>query len=376
MTKRMIIMFAVTAAVFGSIFGYKAWSGYMMGKQMAARGMPAQTVSTIQAGYQPWQPELAAVGSLRAVRGTDLSPEVPGIVARIHFQQGEEVQAGTLLLELDASSDTARLNALKAAADLARITYRRDKAQYKARAISRQTVDTDEANLKQTLANVAEQQALVNKKSIRAPFSGRLGIRQVDIGQYLKAGDKIVTLQALNPIYLDFFLPQQALNTVKVGQMIKATTNTWPNQTFSGRISVINPQVETSTRNVSIRTTLKNPEHKLLPGMYATVAIDSGPVQRYITLPQTAITYNPYGNMVYAVEKKGVDKKGRPQLAARAVFVTTGAARGDQVAILKGVREGDTIITAGQLKLHNGSPVVINNAIKPSFDENPEPEDR
>jgi len=376
MTKRMFIMLILVAVVFGGVFGFKAWTGYMMGKKMAARGMPPQTVSTLQAGYQEWQPKLEAVGSLRAVRGVDISPEVPGIVARIHFKQGQDVKKGTLLLELDASSDTARLQSLKAAAELARITYRRDLAQFRVKAVSKQTVDTDEANLKQAIANAAEQQAMVNKKFIHAPFSGRLGIRQVDIGQYLKTGTAVVTLQALEPIYLDFFLPQQVLNAIKVGQKVIARTNTWPDRMFRGSISVVNPQVESSTRNVRVRATLENRDHSLLPGMYVTVNIVSGLSQRYITLPQTAITYNPYGNMVYLAEKKGEDKEGRPQRTARSVFVTTGAERGDQVAIIKGIKEGDIVITAGQMKLRNGSPILVNNAIQPSFDANPQPEDQ
>jgi len=376
MIKRMLIMLTLTAVVFGGIFGFKAYKARMMGKFMASRGAPTQTVSTIEADYQPWQPKLKAVGSLRAVHGVDLSPEVPGIVTRIHFRQGQDVKKSALLLELDASSDTARLQSLKAAAALARITYRRDQAQFRVKAVSKQTVDTDEANLKQAIANVAEQQALVNKKFIHAPFSGRLGIRQVDNGQYLNAGAAVVTLQALDPIYLDFFLPQQALNAIKVGQEVIAKTNTWPGRAFSGKISVINPQVESNTRNVKVRAVLSNPDHRLLPGMYATVDLVSGPPQRYITLPQTAITYNPYGNMAYLAEENGKNKEGKPQLIARSVFVTTGPTRGDQVAILKGVKEGDSVVTSGQIKLRNGSPILINNAIQPSFDANPQPEDQ
>jgi len=376
MIKRMFIMLMLVAVVFGGVFGFKAWTGYMTGKKMAARGMPPQTVSTLRAGYREWQPKLHAIGSLRAVRGVDISPEVPGIVARIHFKQGQDVKQGDLLLELDASSDTARLQSLKAAAKLARITYRRDQAQFRINAVSKQTVDTDDANLKQAMANAAEQQALVDKKFIRAPFPGRLGIRQVDVGQYLNVGTGIVTLQALEPIYIDFFMPQQALNAIRVGQKVIARINTWPDLAFGGKIAVINPQVESATRNIRIRAILKNPAHKLLPGMYATVDIVSGPPRRYITLPQTAIVYNPYGNIVYLVGEGRAGKQGKPKLVAKAVFVTTGSTRGDQVAIIKGIREGDTVITTGQIKLRNGSPILINNAIQPGFDANPQPQDK
>jgi membrane fusion protein (multidrug efflux system) len=369
MTKRMILMLLAAGIVFGGIFGFKAYKGYMMGKFMASRGVPPQTVSTTKAGYQAWQPKLEAVGSLRAVRGTDLSPELPGIVSAIHFKQGDEVKKGALLLELDATSDIAKWQSLKAVADLAQTTYKRDKAQFKVKAVSQQTLDTDAGNLKEAQANVAEQQALIEKKLIRAPFAGRLGIRAVDLGQYLKAGDTIVTLQQLDPIYVDFHLPQQSLSAIHVGQEVTAKTDAYPGKVFTGRIEVINPQVDTSTRNVKIRAKLDNPDHTLLPGMYATVDVIAGAPMRYITLPQSAITYNPYGNIVYLVAKKG------SQLTAKQVFVTTGATRGDQVAILKGVKQGDTVVTSGQIKLRNGSPIVVNNSIQPTDNPNPKPKD-
>ncbi len=375
MIKRMIIMLVAVGVLFGGIFGFKAYKGYMIGKFMASRGVPLRTVSTIEAAYRVWQPKLEAVGSLHAVRGTDLSPQVPGIVSAIYFRQGEDVKAGALILELGAASDIARLRSLKAVAGLAKITYRRNKAQFQVRAVSRQTLDTDAANLKKALANVAEQQALVDKKFIRAPFSGRLGIRAVDLGQYLSVGSVIVTLQALNPIYLDFYLPQQALAEIRVGQKVTARTNIYPGRTFTGRVEVIEPRVDASTRNVEVRVRLSNPDRRLLPGMYATVDVISGKPRRYITLPQTAITYNPYGNLVYLVEKKGKGKHGKPKLTAQEVFVTTGETRGDQVAILKGVKEGDIVVTSGQIKLRNGSLVLINNSVLPSDNPNPKPKD-
>jgi membrane fusion protein (multidrug efflux system) len=223
---------------------------------------------------------------------------------------------------------------------------------------------------------VAAQQAVVDKKFVRAPFAGHLGIRAVDIGQYLSAGTTIVTLQELDPIYLDFFMPQQALDQIKVGQTVTVKVDTYPKQGFTGEISAINPKIDTNSRNVQVRATLKNPDHKLLPGMFATVDIATSTPQRYITLPQTAIAYNPYGSTVYVVDDKGKDAKGQPQLAARQTFVTTGATRGDQVAVLSGVKEGDTVVTAGLIKLHNGTPLVINNSVQPSDDPNPRPKDQ
>jgi membrane fusion protein, multidrug efflux system len=243
--------------------------------------------------------------------------------------------------------------------------------QFKIQAVSQANLDTDTANLKNANAQVAEQQAVLDKKTLRAPFAGHLGIRAVDLGQYLSAGTTIVTLQALDPIFMDFFVPQQSVDQIRIGQAVTVKIDAFKDQNFSGTISAINPKVDSSTRNVQVRATLKNPDHKLLPGMYATIDIATGAPQNYITLPQTAITYNPYGDTVYVVDNKGEQAGGKAQLIARQTFVTTGATRGDQVAVLKGVNNGDMIVTAGQIKLHNGSPVIINNSITPTADAAP-----
>ncbi len=375
MTKRMAIMLLLVGALLGAIFGFQAFKARMVKKFMASQGTPVQTVSTITASEQAWQPQIEAVGSLTARQGTDIAPEVSGIVSRIHFKSGEEVRAGTLLLELNAVSDIAQLHALEAAAELAKSTYARDLQQYQDRAVSQATLDTDRATVKGTSAQVAQQQALVDKKLIRAPFAGRLGIRAVDLGQYLNAGTKIVTLQALDPIFVDFYLPQKSIGRIKVGQSVGARADAFPGQTFAGEISAIDPKVDPSTRNVHVRAAIHNPRHLLLPGMFAIADIQAGPPSRQITLPQTAISYNPYGNLVYVVEENGKAPDGRPRLVARQKFVTTGATRGDQVAIAKGIKAGDVVVTSGQIKLRNGSPVVINNAIEPANDAAPKPTD-
>ena len=230
--------------------------------------------------------------------------------------------------------DAAKLAALQATADLAQVTYDRDAKQLKAQAISQAIVDSDAFNLKNARAQVEQQKAMVDKKILRAPFAGHLGIRAVDLGQYLNAGTAVVTLQALDPIYVDFFLPQQSLDQIKIGQAIQAKVDTYPGQTFAGKITAINPHVDTSSRNVQVRATLGNPDRKLLPGMYATVDIDVGAPEQHITLPQTAIAFNPYGSTVYLVEQNGAAH------TARQTFVTTGATRGDQVAVLSGVKAG------------------------------------
>ena len=376
MTKRMIIMLIAVGLVFGGVFGFQIFKNAMIKKFMSAMPQPPQTVSTVTAAVQEWQPQIEAVGSLRAVNGADLAFEVSGIVKELHFKSGDDVAAGDILLTLRADDDSAKLEALKATAALSEIVHQRDQEQFKIKAVSQATLDADAANLKNAKAQVAEQQAVVDKKTLRAPFAGHLGVRVVDIGQYISAGTAVVTLQALDPIYADFFLPQQALNQIRLEQVVTIKIDTYPNGDFAGTITAINPKVDSATRNVQVRATLKNPDRLLLPGMYASVNVAAGGKQRYLTLPQTAVTYNPYGETIYVVDDKGQDPQGRPQLIARQIFVTAGLKRGDQVAILSGIEEGQTVVTAGQMKLRNGSPLVIDNTIRPTADANPTPIDQ
>jgi membrane fusion protein (multidrug efflux system) len=362
--------------VLGAFFWFQGFKATMIKKFMAAAASPPQTVSTATAALQDWQPQIEAVGSLRAVNGADLAFEVSGIVKEIQFNSGDDVAAGKVLLALRSDDDVGKLRALEATAELSEVNYHRDQEQFKIKAVSQATLDADAANLKNARAQVTEQQAIVDKKMLRAPFAGHLGVRAVDIGQFVSAGTAIVTLQALDPIYVDFFLPQQKLNQVKLGLSVTAKIDTYPDRTFAGTISAINPKVDASTRNVQVRATLTNADHALLPGMYATVDIAAGQSQRYVTLPQTAVTYNPYGETVFIVEETGKDANGAPQLVARQSFVTAGPTRGDQVAILTGVTDGQTVVTAGQLKLRNGSTVLVDNTIKPTADASPMPVDQ
>jgi len=371
MTKRMVIMLLAVAVVFGGIFGFQAFKAAMIKKFMSSMSAPPQTVSAITAHSSSWQPTIEAVGSLRAVRGADLSLEVAGVVDSISFNSGDDVKEGAVLLKLRSDDDEAKLASLQATAELSQLTLDRDLKQWKIQAVSQATIDTDRANLKNAQAQVAQQQAILDKKTLRAPFAGHLGIRAIDLGQYLGPGTTIVTLQALDPIYLDFFVPQQAIDQVRLGQSVTVRIDAFKEQTFAGEISAVNPKIDANTRNVQVRAALENPDRKLLPGMYATVAINTGAPANYITLPQTAITYNPYGNTVYVVDSKPAEAGGKPQQVARQTFVTTGPTRGDQVAILKGVNEGEMIVTTGQIKLHNGSPVLIDNSIAPSADAAP-----
>ena len=371
MIKRMLIMLILVGAVLGGLFGFKTFVNGKIQEAMAGMANMPQTVSATKAETSDWQPRIDAVGSLRAVRGAELSLEVPGVVETISFQSGDEVKAGQVLLTLRKEDEEARLQSLEATASLAQITYDRDVKQLKAQAISQAIVDNDEANLRNARAQVAVQKAILDKKTLRAPFDGKLGLRQVDLGQFLSAGTEIATLQSLDPIFIDFLLPQQAVAQITVGEKVRAKVDAFPGRTFEGKITAINPKIDTGSRNVQVRATVSNADQKLLPGMFATVELDTGTAQRLVTLPQTAVSYNPYGSLVYIVDEKGQGPDGKPQLAARQVFVTTGATRGDQVAILKGVSEGDTVVTSGQIKLRNGVPIVVNNSAVPT--NNPAP---
>ncbi|MPW18795.1 efflux RND transporter periplasmic adaptor subunit [Paraburkholderia sp. CNPSo 3157] len=377
MTRRMIIMLICVGVLLGALVGFNLFRAHMLKKFMASNAVPPATVTAAVASYQTWQPQLAAVGSLRAVRGVDVTTEVAGLVRDIAFSSGQEVKAGQVLVRLNDDSDRAQLVSLQAAAELAQTVYKRDKAQYDIQAIAKAQLDADAADLKSKKAQVDQQAALVEKKTIRAPFAGRVGITTVNPGQYINPGDAIVTLQAIDPIYADFYLPQQQLGQLQVGQAIVVDTNALSNRTFDGKIRSINPRVDAATRNVQIEAAVDNRERKLLPGMYANVKIDAGGVQRYLTLPQTAITYNPYGATVFVV-KPGAQKnaQGKVMPVAQQVFVTPGPTRGDQVAILKGIGEGTQVVTSGQLKLKNGTPLVIDNRVLPADNPNPTPQEQ
>lgn len=346
----MLVLFAAAAAL---LVGYRLFTGAAQQRALRAQGTVAQTVSAQPAAYQEWTPQLDAVGSLRAVSGADLSFEVAGIVDEIQFTSGDDVAAGAVLMRLRAQDDAARLASLQATAKLAAITFERNSKLSKSQNVSQATLDANEAELRNAQAQVAQAQAMLDKKILRAPFAGHLGLRNVDKGQYVSAGTLAVTLQTLDPIFVDFHLPQQDLARVTVGQAVAAKVDTWPDLTFAGEIAAINPKVEVANRNVLVRATLKNPDRKLFPGMYVTVKVDAGLPQRHIALPQTAVIYSPYGDAVYVLDRKG------DRLVARYVFVTLGEQRGDKVAVLDGVKEGEMVVTAGAIKLRNGATATL-----------------
>ena len=374
-TKRMFIMLLCVVLLIAVL----ALGKFLQIRKLIAN-MPkpgAQVVTAMKAEMLEWQPQINAVGTLNPVRGVDVTTEVAGLVRSLHFHSGQDVKAGELLVELNADSDVAQLQALQAAADLSASVLARDRQQFEVKAISQAQLDADQADLRVKRASVAQQAALVAKKTIRAPFSGRLGITTVNPGQYLNPGDKIVTLQTLNPIYIDFNLPQKQLAGVSLGQRLTLSSDAFPGQAFAGKITAINPKVDPATRNLQLEATVANEKLQLLPGMFANVDVDAGGKKSYLTLPQTAITYNPYGSTVFVLkpgDKK--DDKGNAQLEAQQVFVTTGPTRGDQVAVLTGLTAGQQIVTSGQLKLKNGSPVTVDNSVQPANSPNPTPQEK
>ncbi len=387
-------LLGVVVVIIAVIFGIKALQLKKTFAGYAAMGAPKATVTAVKVEMQDWNPSFTAVGSLRAVRGVELSSEVSGLIQALRFTSGAEVQKGQVLVQLVADSDAAKLVSLQATRELAETVLVRSKAQRAADVISQAELEEKAAALRTATAAAEEQQALLAKKTIRAPFAGKTGISTVNPGQYLNPGEKIVSVQQLDPIYADFNVPQNALAQIAIGQKVSATTDA--GLAAEGSITAIEPAVDTETRNVRVQATLKNTDGKLLPGMFTRLQVASGEAKSYLTLPATAIAFNPYGETVYVVvtaeryyaelaatkpaegkpetpaappDTKTAD--GKPKYVAKQVFVTTGPTRGDQVAVLTGLQEGDEVVTSGQLKLKNGLVVLVDNTITPSFESAP-----
>jgi membrane fusion protein (multidrug efflux system) len=327
---------------------------------------PPAGVSTTVAHASDWQDRLQAVGTIRAVRGADLAAEIAGVVDSVDFDSGRDVAAGTVLLRLRPNDDDAKLADLQAAVQLAAENLARDSKQFHAQAVSQATMDADQSHLLSARAQVAQQQALMAEKIVRAPFAGRLGLRLVDQGQYLPAGTTIVTLQALDTLFVDFYLPQQTLAEVRIGDAAELRVDTYPGRVFPATISAISPKLDPVSRMLSVRATLPNHDLALLPGMFANVTMNVGPVHRYVTLPNAAIVYNPYGSLVYVVDH------GKPDSVHQAL-IKTGPTRGDQIAVTQGLSEGQIVVTAGQIKLRQGSAIAVNNSVQPLDDPAPHP---
>ena len=374
--RRMTIMLCAVFLLLGLIFTFNQLKTFMIKYFISGMGLPPATVSTMVVGSSEWQPQLSSVGNVRAFRGVELSTEIGGLVQTVPIKSGQDVKEGELLIKLNDASDVAQLNSLKAMADLAKVINERDAQQLVIQAISKNVFDSSKADAKSKQAQVEAQAALVAKKNLKAPFSGRVGIVSINPGQYGNSGDKLFTLQTLDPIFVDFTLPQSNAEQIQVGQDVVVTTDAFKDASFAGKITAVSPKVDTNTRNIQIEAQIANPDKKVLPGMFANVNIKLGDQVKLLTLPQTAVTYNPYGSTVFIAKDTGKkDKKGKPALEAQQVFVTTGSTRGDQVAILKGINEGDTVVTSGQLKLKNGTPLMINNKVQPANSPDPRPQE-
>ncbi|HHJ4328326.1 TPA: efflux RND transporter periplasmic adaptor subunit [Klebsiella pneumoniae] len=354
--RRMFIMLGLTLSVVLGLAAYKGFSIYQQ-IQMFSAPQPAISVSAHPAESLPWQGRLPAIGSLRALQGIDLTVEVSGTVRELLFDSGAQVRAGQPLLQMDSAVESASLATAEAELKLARVEYQRGQSLIGRQAISKSEYDRLASNLQKAEASVAQLRATLAKKRIVAPFGGTLGIRQVDVGDFLSSGTLIATLQNLDSLYVDFHLPEQSTPLLQVGQPVEVRVAAGPGEAFSGQISAISPKVDEHTRNLQVRAVLANPERRLLPGMFADldVLLDQQPA---LVVPETAVTYTLYGNALYvAVEGRGAD--GQPQLQAERRFIETGERRDGRVQILKGLKAGEQVITSGQLKLDNGAHVDI-----------------
>jgi membrane fusion protein, multidrug efflux system len=374
MAKRMIVMLALTAVFVGALGFVKFQQIQTAIAEGAAFQPPPEAVTTIVAVEEMWPTTLDAIGTVAAVQGVTVSADLPGTVARIGFDSGRAVRAGEVLVELDTRQEKAQLAAVEAGRDLAGLNFDRMQGLLNEKVISRAEFDNATAEQKQTVARVGEIRAAIDRKTIRAPFAGVLGIRQVNLGQYLAGGDAIVSLQSLNPIYANFGVPQQEAGQVRIGRPVRITAGDATGVEFVGRVTAIDSTVNESTRNVQVQATFANPGGTLRPGMFVQTQLTVGTGRQVVTLPGSAVSYAPYGDSVFVVtDLKTPD--GQPYRGVRQQFVKLGGGRGDQVAIVSGVKAGDEIVTSGVFKLRNGAAVQINNDIQPGNNPAPKPED-
>lgn len=378
MNKRMMWMLIGTGIVFGGVFGMKWFGGKMMNQYFDNMPMPPAVVSSATAKSETWAASLSGVGTVVASNGADVTTESGGIIAALHFESGARVKKGDLLVTLSAGTERADLARLQAQADLAKSEFARLERLYKLDAISKSELDRAQADLSAARAGADAQRAKLAQKQIRAPFSGQLGIRQVNVGQYLSAGTPIVSLQAINPVFVDFTLPEQNQAAVEKGQTVTVVVDSQPGRTFSGVISAIEPMMDSKTRNFKVRARFDNADEALRPGLFARASIGLAKTASVVTIPQTSVSYNPYGNSVYVIQSvKGKDADGKvtDELVVRRRFIKTGETRGDLVVVTDGLKAGEQVATSGLLKLQNDSKVKINNTVQPSASATPTPTD-
>lgn len=382
-TKRMILMLIAATLVFGGIFGMKWFGSKQMNAMFDNMAQPPASVSVAVAKAERWRDGAEAVGTFVAVNGADVTTEAGGIIREFLFEPGQRVKAGTVLVRLNTANEEATLRALEAAAKLAVTQRDRWRELGAQKLVSQAEVEQRAADAATTLAQVEAQRALIAQKTIRAPFDGTLGIRKANLGQYIAPGSPIVNLQSMNPIFLDFTLPQQRMDQVVEGTIVQATVDSLPGRRFEGRITAIEPLIDAETRSFKVQATVLNDDNALRPGTFAKVGFDLGSEQAVVVIPQTAVSFNPYGNAVYVVREvpygeKDVGMDGKPLKGMKQVvqqrFIKTGGTRGDLVAVTEGLKPGERVVTSGLLKLRNDAVVTINNKVQPTAESAPKPD--
>jgi membrane fusion protein (multidrug efflux system) len=360
-------------AIGAFVFGIKILQiGKMMSTPMV---MPPTTVSSAVVKEEDWAPTLSAIGSVSAVQGTVVSTELGGVVAEINFQNGGVAKKGDMLMRLDSSAEEAQLHTAEADLELARANLERERNLAARKVVSQQEFDAAQSTFGQKQGAVDNMRAFITKKEVRAPFDGMLGIRQVNVGQMINSGQQVVQLTALDPVYVDFALPQQTLPQLGTGYEARVHADALPGREFKGKVTAINSMVDAVTRNIGVQATLENPDHALRPGMFVKVDVILLQKSKTLVIPGSAVSYAPYGNSVFVIEKKKDPKTGKESQSLRQAFVRIGEARGDFIAVTEGLKAGDVVVSTGVFKLRNGMPVVINNDLAPKPQLNPKPMD-
>ena len=374
MAKRLIFMLVIVAAGLGGL-GFIKYRQVETAIAMNAGFAPPPTaVTTVVAKRETWPTTLDVIGTAAAIQGVTVSADLPGTVDKIHFESGQSVKEGEILVELDIRQERAQLANIEAQRDLARIQYGRSEELMKAGVISKSEYDNANSQQKATEAQVGEIKAAIARKTIHAPFSGILGIRQISLGQYLAAGQAIVSLQALNPIYVNFGVPQQDTPKMSIGRSLQVTSTDLPGVVFNGKITALDSVINEQTRNIQIQATFQNQAGKLRPGMYVQVELPLGKPRDVIPLPASAINYAPYGDSVYVVTDMK-DQKGNAYRGVKQQVVKIEGSRGDQVAIVSGINPGDEVVSSGVFRLRNAAPVQVNNVVQPGNNPNPKPDE-
>jgi membrane fusion protein (multidrug efflux system) len=374
LVRSVLAGFVIVVFVVGALTSVKALQFKAMGDAAAQQVMPPEPVNAIEVRRERMQPRVASVGSVVAVQGTVVSAEADGVVREIMFEPGTVVKAGEDLVRLDTDVERAQLSSAEAAAKLARVSYTRAKDLIGTRAISRAELDTAEANMAQADAQIENIRAAIDKKVVRAPFTGKLGIRRISVGQFLSKGSPIVSLQSLDPVYVEFSLPQQRLGDLSQGLAVAVTTDAYPSQQFEGTITAVDPDVDPATRNVRVQATLSNADQRLRPGMFVSVDVVLAQTQDVLVIPSTAILHAAHGDSIFVIEEGEADTQGKKALVVRQQPVQLGARQGDFVVATEGVEAGDRIVSTGVFKLRPGTPVVIDNTLAPQFTFAPRPD--